>query len=309
MLINYDSPSFNLIDIDIHEDKTMEKLNWIKNMVSGGIAGAVSRTITAPLDRLKILYQINYKGLSNPPNIIKGLNQVFIKDGFTGLFRGNFINTMKACPETSIKFSSFEFFKHKLTKDGRTTISKPELFMCGAFSGLLSSFCVFPLEVLKTRFAAAPTGTYNSITDAVTKISKTEGRIKPFFNGYQATLCSVFPNSGINLMTYEILKTKASKYFTEKKNKEIPHTLYMAIGACSAIFSSSLMYPWQLITSRVIMQGLSNNKKSMRDIIKEVKYNEGLIGFYKGFKPAMTKILLGNGIAFYVYEACKIHLI
>jgi len=313
--ISYVSPSIDIISINSTDKKKVkkfnkEKLKWLKNLMAGGIAGAISRTLTAPLERLKILYQVNYKGSSNPPNILKGLNEIIVRDGFTGLFRGNLINTLKASPETSIKLASFEYFKHLLNiqnADNKTNLTKPQLFFCGASSGLISSFCVFPLDMLKTRFAAVPTGTYKSIVDAVRTIFRTEG-IKPFFNGFQATLCAALPNSGINLMTYEFIKSSFTKYYKEKKERDAPLPTFMVAGAISSLFSSSLMYPWQLITSRIIMYGFQKQglkKKGMLTTIKEIKFHEGYIGFYKGFIPAMTKILFGNGIAFYAYEVCK----
>jgi len=287
------------------EYKTSSLNKWLKNFLAGGVAGAISRTLTAPLERLKILYQVNYKGASNPPNIINGLKEVIEKDGVRGLFRGNFVNCCKATPDTSIKFAVFELFKQMLRGgDESVTLQSYQLFLAGAGSGLISGFCVFPLDVLKTRFSAAPTGTYSSIIDAIRKIQKAEGRIKPFFNGFQATLIAALPNSGINLMTYEFLKKTVNSYFS-KKNKEVPMTLFMVMGAVSAVLASSIMYPFQLVTSRIIMQGMSEKRLGMMGIINDVKHNEGFGGFYKGFKPAMSKILLGNGIAYGSYEVCR----
>ena len=92
-------------------ESTLKK--WLSNFLAGGVAGAVSRTLTAPLDRLWILYQVR---TSNPPGIFSGLKEIVKKDGLRALFRGNFVNVCKATPETSIRFAVFEMLKQTMRK-------------------------------------------------------------------------------------------------------------------------------------------------------------------------------------------------
>lgn len=43
---------------DDFTEKEMQTGMWWRHLVAGGVAGAVSRTATAPLDRIKIFLQV-----------------------------------------------------------------------------------------------------------------------------------------------------------------------------------------------------------------------------------------------------------
>lgn len=80
------------------------------------------------------------------------------------------MNILKATPETAIRLSVFERLKAGLKKDDMGNFSIASLFLCGAISGAIANAAVFPMDVVKTRLAAAPNGTYLGILDAVKKI-------------------------------------------------------------------------------------------------------------------------------------------
>ena len=76
--------------------------------IAGGIAGAASRTATAPLDRLKVVLQVQTTHASIGPAVKK----IWKEDGFRGFFRGNGINVVKVAPESAIKFYAYEMLKN-----------------------------------------------------------------------------------------------------------------------------------------------------------------------------------------------------
>lgn len=50
-------------DMNIPDDFTQNEMQtgmWWRHLAAGGVAGAVSRTCTAPLDRLKVFLQVIY---------------------------------------------------------------------------------------------------------------------------------------------------------------------------------------------------------------------------------------------------------
>ena len=73
------------------------------HLLSGGIAGAISRTATAPLERLRILQQCKvpqYVGRGT----MDSFKYMYSHEGLKGGFKGNGITMLKIAP-----FSAFEF--------------------------------------------------------------------------------------------------------------------------------------------------------------------------------------------------------
>lgn len=81
--------------------------------IGGGVAGAVSRTIVSPLERLKILFQIQSVGREEYKlSIWKALVKMGREEGWRGFMRGNGTNCIRIIPYSAVQFGSYNFYKN-----------------------------------------------------------------------------------------------------------------------------------------------------------------------------------------------------
>ena len=80
--------------------------------LAGGVAGAISRTVVSPLERLKILFQVQSSGHTEyKGSVWKGLTKIWQEEGFQGMMRGNGINCLRIVPYSAVQFGSYNFYK------------------------------------------------------------------------------------------------------------------------------------------------------------------------------------------------------
>jgi hypothetical protein len=79
---------------------------------AGGVAGAVSRTVVSPLERLKILFQVQSAGRdAYQLSVGKSLAKIWRDEGWRGFMRGNGTNCIRIIPYSAVQFGSYNFYK------------------------------------------------------------------------------------------------------------------------------------------------------------------------------------------------------
>lgn len=259
-------------DLNVPDDFTQSEMQsgmWWRHLAAGGFAGAVSRTCTAPLDRLKVFLQVSlptrvhlkrnsqpnhypiFQVQSTKQRISDCLQYMLKEGGVQSLWRGNFINVLKIAPESAIKFAAYEQVKRLIRGNDKRQLSIYERFVAGACAGGVSQTAIYPLEVLKTRLALRKTGQYSSILDAATKIYRREG-LRSFYRGYIPNMLGIIPYAGIDLAVYETLK---KKYLSHHETEQPSFWLLLACGSASSTLGQVCSYPLALVRTRLQAQG------------------------------------------------------
>uniref|UniRef100_A0A286XXT4 Mitochondrial adenyl nucleotide antiporter SLC25A24 n=1 Tax=Cavia porcellus TaxID=10141 RepID=A0A286XXT4_CAVPO len=205
---------------DEFTEREKQSGDWWKRLVAAGISSGVTRTCTAPLDRLKIIMQVH--SLKTSKMRLSSVFEQMIKEGgILSLWQGNGINVFKIAPETALKIGAYEQYKKWLSFDG-SRIGVLERFIAGSLAGATAQTFIYPMEVIKTRLIVAKKGEYTGVVDCIRKLLK-QGGVKVFFKGYVPNLLGIIPYAGLDLAVYELVEKETvsmSQLIQEIYNKE-----------------------------------------------------------------------------------------
>lgn len=278
---------------------------WWRQLLAGAMAGAVSRTGTAPLDRLKVMMQVH--GTKGDSNMLAGLKKMVNEGGIRSLWRGNGVNVIKIAPETAMKFWAYEQYKKMFTSESGK-LGTPERFIAGSLAGATAQTSIYPMEVMKTRLAVGKTGQYKGMFDCAKQILRKEG-VLAFYKGYIPNILGIIPYAGIDLAIYETLKNAwLQKYATDSANPGV--LVLLGCGTVSSTCGQLASYPLALIRTRMQAQAAIEGapQLSMGGLFRKIIAKEGFLGLYRGIAPNFLKVLPAVSISYVVYEKMKVRL-
>ncbi|XP_061095965.1 mitochondrial adenyl nucleotide antiporter SLC25A24 [Conger conger] len=290
--------SLSIPDEFTEEEKTTGM--WWKQLLSGAMAGAVSRTGTAPLDRMKVFMQV-HATTSNKISLVGGFKLLLDEGGMTSLWRGNGANVLKIAPETAIKFMAYEQYK-KLLASEPGKVRTHERFIAGSLAGATAQTAIYPMEVMKTRLTLRKTGQYSGFFDCAKKILKKEG-VKAFYKGYIPNILGIIPYAGIDLAVYESLKNAwLARYAKDTANPGV--LVLLCCGTISSTCGQLASYPLALVRTRMQAQASleGSEQQSMRQLFQNIVKKDGFFGLYRGILPNFMKVIPAVSISYVVYE-------
>jgi hypothetical protein len=153
--------------------------NMAKSLFSGAVAGAISRTVTSPLERLKVIKQVQmgdkYKGVIAP------LIQMYREEGIRSYWKGNGTNVARIAPYSAIQFFTFDVYK-QLLSDGQENPGTLKVLTAGGLAGMTSTIICYPLDLVRSILTVQTnTLEYKGMNDALVKIYRSKG----FFGLYK----------------------------------------------------------------------------------------------------------------------------
>jgi solute carrier family 25 phosphate transporter 23/24/25/41 len=254
----------------------------------GGAAGIISRTLTAPLDLIKMQQQNKYLKDATFNNVIR-------KEGIRHLWKGNLVNCTRVFPQFAINYAVYEKAKNNFyyVQD-----SKLRNFICGGIGGLVATTATYPLETIRTRMTLQMNKShYKTPFDVIRKTSPTT-----IYKGVGISMVGFSSFSAFNFMFFN----KYNDYLNDCGISQSVSKFFA--GGFAGISSLSITYPTDLLRRRFQMHSFNKetpNYKGAIDAIKKIVYAEGISGLYSGLTVSYIRIFPCLAIQFWCLEEGK----
>lgn len=288
---------------------------FAKDFIAGGVAAAISKTAVAPIERVKLLLQVQHisKQISEEKRY-KGIIDCFVRipreQGVLAYWRGNMANVIRYFPTQALNFA----FKDKYKQIFLGGVDKNTQFWryflgnlaSGGAAGATSLCFVYPLDFARTRLAAdvgkaGAEREFTGLGNCIAKIFKSDG-LTGLYRGFGVSVQGII----IYRASYFGFFDTAKGYLPNPKNT--PFLISWAIAQTVTTGAGIISYPFDTVRRRMMMQ----SGRAKADIVYKntmhcwavIYKTEGGKAFFKG---AFSNVLRGTGgaLVLVLYDEIK----
>ena len=278
-------------------------------VVCGGLSGMVAKTVTNPLERIKVLSQTGDHGMKSA-SIIDLYKGIIRNEGVLGLWAGNGANLVRIFPAKGALFASNDVYQGIFRKVARTPKGENlplfYTFISGGFAGMTACAFTYPLDLAQGRISGklASHGNrkeYRGIIRTVVMTVKDEG-FSALYKGVTPTIMGALPYEGIKFGTVEFLE----QCFPAEQTTPLRKGLFGGLGG---VIAGLIAYPNDTVRRLLQLQGSRGSKTSYSgywDCIRQTYKSEGgITRFYRGFTVNILRMAPNAAVQFGFYELLK----
>jgi len=270
--------------------------DFLINFLAGGVSGAVAKTCTAPIERVKLLIQTqdaNPKIISGEVARYTGIVDCFVRvtkeQGVAAFWRGNLTNIIRYFPTQAFNFAFKDSIKAMFPKvDKKKEFGK--FFLINMASGGLAgagSLCiVYPLDYARTRLASdvgSGKQQFNGLYDCLKKTVQSGG-VGSLYNGISVSIVGIIPYRGVYFGLFDTLS--GYNPYQKDQNSFYRASSKFVCAQTSAITAGYCSYPFDTVRRRLQMQSEKPESewvyKGTADCFGKIIRDEGAAALFKG---------------------------
>lgn len=294
------------------------RLNSVETFVLSGVAAVTSKTIAAPIERIKMVVQnqdeMIKRGTLDKP--FKGIMDcaawINKNEGFSAFWRSNFTNCIRYFPTQALNFTFKDLVKKiailKNSKQDGYAVSLAKNITSGGLAGGGSLAFVYSLDYARTRLAndlkSSKKGgerEFNGLLDVYKKTLKTDG-IRGLYRGFNISFVGIFIYRGFYFGLYDT----ATPLLGSNANV----VTRFAVGYIVTVLAGLASYPIDTIRRRMMMTSGGSAElqyKGSLHCATEILKKEGFTSFFKGAGANILRGVAGAGVLAGFDEVCALY--
>jgi len=280
--------------------------SFAKDFIAGGISAAISKTAVAPIERVKLLLQVQHASKQiTVDKQYKGIIDAFVRipkeQGVLSYWRGNLANVIRYFPTQALNFA----FKDKYKQVFLGGVDKNTQFWryfagnlaSGGAAGATSLCFVYPLDFARTRLAAdvgkgSAEREFSGLGNCLVKIFRSDGMVG-LYRGFNVSVQGIIIYRAAYFGFYDTAKGMLPN------PKTTPLVISWLIAQTVTTISGIISYPFDTVRRRMMMQsGRAKSDRMYKNTIDcwvKISKAEGSKAFFKG---ALSNVFRGTGGAF-----------
>lgn len=271
--------------------------DFLQNFLAGGVSGAVAKTLTAPIERVKLIIQTQD---SNPrirsgevpryTGIVNCFARVNSEQGMASFWRGNGTNIIRYFPTQAFNLAFKDSIKKMFPKFNKKTQPLQNLasnVAAGGLAGAGSLVIVYPLDYARTRLASdVGTGKrqFDGLLDCLKKTSSGPKGPLALYNGFGVSVAGIIPYRGTYFGVFDTLVDYNP--YAQSDNNFMRALSTFVCAQTAAISAGYVSYPFDTVRRRLQMQSDKPKSewmyKNTTDCFGKIMKDEGFTAFFKG---------------------------
>jgi len=296
----------------------MGVIDFLKDFIAGGVSGAIAKTCTAPIERVKLIIQTqdaNPKIISGEVPRYTGIGNCFVRvyseQGLGAFWRGNGVNVIRYFPTQAFNFAFKDTIKALFPKySPKKDFGK--FFAVNMASGGLAgagSLCfVYPLDYARTRLASdvgSGKKQFEGLFDCLIKTSRGGNGVLSLYNGFGVSVMGIIPFRG----AYFGVNDSLNGLNPYQKDSDLRGIFSKFVCAQTAALAAAYVsYPFDTVRRRLQMQSDKPREQwkyaGTLDCTGKIISEEGALALFKG-AGANALRTVGSALVLVMYGEIK----
>eukprot|EP00892_Ulva_mutabilis_P001214 jgi/Ulvmu1/11093/UM070_0008.1 len=312
--------------------KRMRRANeTVKHLSCGAISAIVSRTVVAPLERVKMEVILNQQHRNQWPAAV---GHIWTSGGWRNFWQGNMLNCMRTAPFKAVNYTAFDYLNTAICRwRGVSGGGGYERFLAGAGAGMFATVTCMPLDIVRTRMMSPRHA--KSLPRTVLDMVAQEG-LGAFYTGCLPALVSMAVGGATFYGTYDFLKSKhlIRQGIDPLERDDGEHKMRLGTaatllyGALAGLCAETVTYPLEVIRRKMQLErvlaareiaanpaaaalayaGRASFRRRLAVAVHMSTKEFGLRGLYAGIAPNALQVLPSAALGYYVYEVMRVVL-